>query len=326
MRSTVPLLLSLTSLFTAGVLPAEESSPRDDWPMYHQDGDYVAPVQGLALVDAAADMRLVFNGPMHMGAGKTTVFNLLTGLRQKVANYPGVTVERKEGRVFTQHGKPVRLLDLGAGPELGFVVFATDFERRAIEALSDAEVAAVSGAADPERVYEICERMHDRALIGDVHLGLMPFLVKHYGTQWSGAWTLEALQSPDKPYVVRYLELLREGRYEEATALYWDIKPAYDALMELMAPMLPKGVHPGVQLKYYQWCVGGNGGLPRLPSDTMEQQFPLTPEQRKTIKAAYRAIGIEPQGPEESFIVGRAAYERGVRAEDLTQTPMYVPG
>ncbi len=30
-------------------------------------------------------------------AGKTSLFNSLTGLRQKVANYPGVTVERKEG-------------------------------------------------------------------------------------------------------------------------------------------------------------------------------------------------------------------------------------
>ena len=30
-------------------------------------------------------------------AGKTTLFNALTGMRQKVANYSGVTVERKEG-------------------------------------------------------------------------------------------------------------------------------------------------------------------------------------------------------------------------------------
>ena len=34
-------------------------------------------------------------------AGKTTLFNSLTGLKQKVANYPGVTVERKEGIVAT---------------------------------------------------------------------------------------------------------------------------------------------------------------------------------------------------------------------------------
>ncbi len=43
--------------------------------------------------------------------GKTALFNLLTGSRQKVANYAGVTVERKEGR-FSAAGKDVRVLDL----------------------------------------------------------------------------------------------------------------------------------------------------------------------------------------------------------------------
>ncbi|MDQ3801493.1 MAG: ferrous iron transport protein B [Acidobacteriota bacterium] len=44
-------------------------------------------------------------------AGKTTLFNALTGLRQKVANYPGVTVERKEG-VWKAGEKSLRLIDL----------------------------------------------------------------------------------------------------------------------------------------------------------------------------------------------------------------------
>ena len=44
--------------------------------------------------------------------GKTALFNRLTGSRQKVANYAGVTVERKEGRVQTPQGKTLRLLDL----------------------------------------------------------------------------------------------------------------------------------------------------------------------------------------------------------------------
>ena len=44
--------------------------------------------------------------------GKTALFNLLTGARQKVANYAGVTVERKEGLFTTASGKRVRLLDL----------------------------------------------------------------------------------------------------------------------------------------------------------------------------------------------------------------------
>jgi ferrous iron transport protein B len=44
--------------------------------------------------------------------GKTALFNLLTGSRQKVANYAGVTVERKEGRLTTSAGRALRLLDL----------------------------------------------------------------------------------------------------------------------------------------------------------------------------------------------------------------------
>jgi ferrous iron transport protein B len=45
-------------------------------------------------------------------SGKSTIFNVLTGLRQKIGNYAGVTVERKEGIFFSQHGKAIRLLDL----------------------------------------------------------------------------------------------------------------------------------------------------------------------------------------------------------------------
>lgn len=44
--------------------------------------------------------------------GKSTVFNALTGLRQRVGNYPGVTVERKEGTFFGSHGEQMSLLDL----------------------------------------------------------------------------------------------------------------------------------------------------------------------------------------------------------------------
>ncbi len=44
--------------------------------------------------------------------GKTALFNRLTGSRQKVANYAGVTVERKEGRLSTPKGKTLRILDL----------------------------------------------------------------------------------------------------------------------------------------------------------------------------------------------------------------------
>ena len=45
-------------------------------------------------------------------AGKSALFNALTGARQKIANYPGVTVERKSGRLFLPDGRPAELLDL----------------------------------------------------------------------------------------------------------------------------------------------------------------------------------------------------------------------
>ncbi len=45
-------------------------------------------------------------------AGKSALFNALTGARQKIGNYPGVTVERKSGRLALTDGRPVELVDL----------------------------------------------------------------------------------------------------------------------------------------------------------------------------------------------------------------------
>jgi len=45
-------------------------------------------------------------------AGKSALFNALTGARQKVGNYPGVTVERKSGRMSLPDGRPIELVDL----------------------------------------------------------------------------------------------------------------------------------------------------------------------------------------------------------------------
>ena len=45
-------------------------------------------------------------------AGKTTLFNALTGANQQVGNYSGVTVAVKTGHTFTPHGRKLRVLDL----------------------------------------------------------------------------------------------------------------------------------------------------------------------------------------------------------------------
>ncbi len=63
------------------------------------------------MAEAVTDpLRIALVG--NPNSGKTALFNRLTGSRQKVANYAGVTVERKEGRLVTPGGRSVRVLDL----------------------------------------------------------------------------------------------------------------------------------------------------------------------------------------------------------------------
>jgi ferrous iron transport protein B len=62
------------------------------------------------LGDQGATPLVALIGPPN--SGKTTLFNRLTGLRQKVANYPGVTVEKHVGRVQLESETWVDLVDL----------------------------------------------------------------------------------------------------------------------------------------------------------------------------------------------------------------------
>lgn len=61
------------------------------------------------IVAAGTPMVALVGNP---NAGKSALFNALTGARQKIANYPGVTVERKSGRIALSDGRPVELVDL----------------------------------------------------------------------------------------------------------------------------------------------------------------------------------------------------------------------
>ena len=68
-----------------------------------------APENG-AVLHAETTARIALIG--NPNCGKTALFNALTGSRQHVANYPGVTVERKAGHFTTPGGRAIRVLDL----------------------------------------------------------------------------------------------------------------------------------------------------------------------------------------------------------------------
>lgn len=64
----------------------------------------------MSVAQPPSALRIALVG--NPNCGKTALFNRLTGSRQKVANYAGVTVERKEGQFVSPAGRRVRILDL----------------------------------------------------------------------------------------------------------------------------------------------------------------------------------------------------------------------
>jgi hypothetical protein len=76
-------------------------------------------------------------------------------------------------------------------------------------------------------------------------------------------------------------------------------------------------------MKYFQWCTGGNGGLPR---DVGGGVPVLTLEARSAIRTSYAAVGIQVVDDDDAFLVGRAAQARGVRADDVAPNALYESG
>jgi len=174
--------------------------------------------------------------------------------------------------------------------------------------------------------FEICERLSDRLIMGPINFDLLPVLSKNYkNVQWSGLWITDALQSPEKPYAVEFMDLLIKQRTAEAMKVYWQMEPLIQGIYDLQAPLLLHGSHPWPHMKYLQWVTGGNGGL--LPLKPAEYLPVLDARSRELIKTNFRKAGIAPvDRPDEEFMVGKVAYAKGVRASELSDKPLYALG
>ncbi|MBI1198718.1 MAG: ferrous iron transporter B [Phenylobacterium sp.] len=90
--------------------------------------------------------------------GKTALFNALTGSRQKVANYAGVTVERKEGFITTPAGRSLSILDLPGTYSLR--------ARSPDEAVTrDAVLGRLAGEAEPDVVVAVADATNLRLVL-----------------------------------------------------------------------------------------------------------------------------------------------------------------
>ena len=85
--------------------------------------------------------------------GKTALFNRLTGSRQKVANYPGVTVERKEGSFTGPSRRRYRVLDLPGTYSLNPTTLDEAITR-------DVALGRLAGEAQPELIVIVADATH----------------------------------------------------------------------------------------------------------------------------------------------------------------------
>ena len=106
----------------------------------------VVPPKNLPLVDRHHTVALV--GPPN--SGKTTLFNRLTGLRQKVANFPGVTVEHHTGRARIDAQRDVYIVDL---PGIYSLTPCSEDER----VTHDVLVGSMPGMAKPDAILLILD-------------------------------------------------------------------------------------------------------------------------------------------------------------------------
>ncbi len=107
-----------------------------------------------AAIPASTRMALVGNP----NSGKTALFNALTGSRQKVANYAGVTVERKEGVVTAPSGRVIQVLDLPGTYSLR--------ARSPDEAVTrDAVLGRLAGEAPPDVIVCVADATNLRLVL-----------------------------------------------------------------------------------------------------------------------------------------------------------------
>ena len=170
--------------------------------------------------------------------------------------------------------------------------------------MADFDNAVAIKVGEPGLMAECVRRFVDKVLVSCPVERWLPFCFLSFKQQWIGAGPYESLQSPEKPYMVEYYNLMMQGKMDQAMEIYWRIMPARVMFEQQHMTVMMLGTYPWTMYKYYQWLVGGNGGFTRQPSMKIHQH------EMEAIKMAFRIIGIDPRQHDEEFYVGRVNYSK----------------
>jgi len=165
---------------------------------------------------------------------------------------------------------------------------------------------------EPGLMAECVRAVGDKVLVSCPIERWWPLNWLAFKQQWIGAGPYEHLQSPEKPYLVEYSNLMMQGKMDQAMEIFWRLTPARVIFEKFHMQVMMLGTYPWTQYKYYQWLVGGNGGITRQPSIKIHQH------EMETMKMGYRMIGINPKENDEEFFMGRSNY---IKSGKKSQSP-----
>ncbi len=188
-------------------------------------------------------------------SGKTTIFNALTGLRARVGNYAGVTVERKEGRFQgSPPNLPITVLDLPGTYSLSPQSLDEQIARDVLlERLADvprpAVVVIVVDASNLERNLYFASQVIELGHPTVIALNMMDVAEK-IGHQIDAGKLAGALRTPVVPMVgssgkgvkelqEEIVQLVRAGPLSMARESFCQLPPAFEAEIDALAAALP---------------------------------------------------------------------------------------
>jgi len=189
-------------------------------------------------------------------------------------------------------------------PKFAFEKFhPSGFPLDVLDELADIPNVVGVKIGKPDLMAAVYNRVGDRLVISNPYETDAPANVMGFEMQMMGAGPYDVYQTPDKPRLVEYFDLLLEGEYDRAMELYWQLKPIRETFFQQMEPQFRLGNYHFPAHKYYQWLTGGNGGYTRQPA------MALAEHDKRAIRSAMQQTGLDVRENDAEFYAGRTNYD-----------------